>query len=128
MTPIFGAAGPRSALALDPGVSKRVPQRVNRLEREIAPVDLDNDAGLGVVDQSWGCHFRVGANRRHFRWLGWRAPVSACYFPISVSAPIGVPGATLEACVRGFRLHRAPITMDGTVMSGRHHDPRRIVA
>ena len=52
------------------------------------------------------------ANRRHFRWLGWRAPVPACYFPISVSAPIGVPGATLEACVRGFRLHRAPITMD----------------
>jgi hypothetical protein len=26
------------------------------------------------------------SNRRHFRWLGWRAPVSACYFPISVSA------------------------------------------
>ena len=48
LTPIFGAVGPRSALALDPGVGKLVPQRVNRLEREIAPVDLDNDAGLGV--------------------------------------------------------------------------------
>jgi hypothetical protein len=73
--------------------------------------------------KSWGCHFRVEANRRHFRWLGWRAPVSACYFPISVSAsrrPVrffmetGSDGAHLEACqcVRGFRLHRAPITMD----------------
>src|SRR3984893_6874646 len=50
LAPIFGAVGPRSALALDPGVRKRVPQRVNRLEREIAPVDLDNNAGLGVVD------------------------------------------------------------------------------
>src|ERR1700730_4382500 len=36
--------------------------------------------------QSWGGHFRVKANRRHFPWLGWRPPVSACYFPISVSA------------------------------------------
>jgi hypothetical protein len=33
----------------------------------------------------------VKAYRRHFRWLGWRAPVSAWYFRISVSAPIGVP-------------------------------------
>src|SRR5580658_2068251 len=47
LTPIFGAVGPRSALALDPGAGKRVPQRVNRLQREIAPIDLDNDAGLG---------------------------------------------------------------------------------
>src|ERR1019366_7553981 len=37
LTAIFGAVGPRSALALDPGVGKVVPQRVNRLEREIAP-------------------------------------------------------------------------------------------
>src|ERR1700730_14359291 len=29
-----------------------------------------------------------------------------------LTAPIGVPDATLEACVRGFRLRRAPITMD----------------
>ena len=31
-----------------------------------------------------------------------------------LKAPIGVPGATLEAypCVRGFRLRRAPITMN----------------
>ena len=36
--------------------------------------------------QPWGCHFRAKANRRHFRWLGWRAPVSACNFLISVSA------------------------------------------
>ena len=50
LTAIFGAVGPRSALALDPGVGKVVPQRVNRLEREIAPVDLDNNAGLGGVD------------------------------------------------------------------------------
>src|SRR4029077_219698 len=50
LAPIFGAVGPHAALALDPGVGKLVPQRVNRLEREIAPVDLDNDASLGVVD------------------------------------------------------------------------------
>jgi hypothetical protein len=55
LTPIFGAVGPRSALALDPGVGKLVPKRVNRLEREIAPVDLDNDAGLGVVDDELAC-------------------------------------------------------------------------
>ena len=36
LTSIGGAVGPRSALALDPGVGKLVPQRVNRLEREIA--------------------------------------------------------------------------------------------
>ena len=35
LTPIFGAVGPRSALALDPGVSKFFPKRMNRLEREI---------------------------------------------------------------------------------------------
>jgi len=52
LTPIFGAAGPRSALALDPGAGKLVPQRVNRFQREIAPVDLDNDASLGVVDDA----------------------------------------------------------------------------
>ena len=50
LTPIFGAAGPHAALALDPGVSKLFPQRVNRLERKVTPVDLDNDASLGVVD------------------------------------------------------------------------------
>jgi hypothetical protein len=41
LTLIFGAVGPRSALALDPGAGKLFPQRVNRLEREIAPVDID---------------------------------------------------------------------------------------
>src|ERR1700738_3141727 len=40
LAPIFGAVGPRSALALDPGVGKLVPQRVNRLARELAPVDF----------------------------------------------------------------------------------------
>src|ERR1700730_9874485 len=35
---------------------------------------------------SSGSHSRFEANRRHSRWLGWRAPVSACYFPISVAA------------------------------------------
>ncbi len=38
LTPIFGAVGPHAALALDPGVSQLFPQRVNRLEREIAAV------------------------------------------------------------------------------------------
>ena len=47
---IFGAVGPQSPLALDPCVGKRVPQCVNRFEREIALVNIDNDAGLGVVD------------------------------------------------------------------------------
>jgi len=50
LTPIFGAVGPQAALALDLGVSKLFPKRVNRFQREIAPIDLDNDAGLGVVD------------------------------------------------------------------------------
>jgi hypothetical protein len=40
LSPIFGAVGPHAALALDPGVGKLFPQRVNRLGREIAPVDL----------------------------------------------------------------------------------------
>ena len=35
LAPIRGAVGPHSALALDPGVSKFFPKRVNRLEREI---------------------------------------------------------------------------------------------
>src|SRR6202045_5229104 len=48
--PIFGAVGPHAPLALDPGVSKRVPTRMNRLARGIAPMDIDNDAGLGVGD------------------------------------------------------------------------------
>src|ERR1700730_5495716 len=50
LAPIFGAVGPHAALARYPGVGKLFPQRANRLAREIAPVDLDNDAGLGVVD------------------------------------------------------------------------------
>jgi hypothetical protein len=48
--PIFGAVGPHAALALDPRIGKLVPRRVNRLEHEIATIDLDNDTGLGVVD------------------------------------------------------------------------------
>jgi hypothetical protein len=36
LAPIRGAVGPHAALALYPGVGKRVPQRVNGLEREIA--------------------------------------------------------------------------------------------
>jgi hypothetical protein len=40
---IFGAVGPRSALAFDPGVRKLFAKRVNRLQREIAPIDLDNE-------------------------------------------------------------------------------------
>jgi hypothetical protein len=58
------AAGPHAALALDPGVGKLVPKRVNRLEREIAPVDLDNDAGLGVVDDELAV-FHIKTQWRH---------------------------------------------------------------
>jgi hypothetical protein len=36
LAPIRGAVGPHAALALYPGVGRRVPQRVNGLEREIA--------------------------------------------------------------------------------------------
>jgi hypothetical protein len=43
------------------------------------------------------------AYRRHFRWLGWRAPVSTCYFPISVSAPIGVGPKRRAACGKSPR-------------------------
>jgi len=64
LAPIFGAVGPRSALALDPDVGKLVPQRVNRLEREIAAVDLDNDAGLGVVDDELAA-FHIITQWRH---------------------------------------------------------------
>src|SRR6202035_5219456 len=49
LAPVFGAVGPRSALARYPGVGKRVPKRVNRLERETAPMDIDNDAGLSLT-------------------------------------------------------------------------------
>ena len=60
LAPIFGAVGPHAALALYPGVSKLLPQRVNRLEREIAPIDIDNDAGLGVVDDELAvCHIKT---------------------------------------------------------------------
>jgi hypothetical protein len=40
LAPIRGTVGPHAALALDPGVGKLVPQRVNRLERAIAPIDI----------------------------------------------------------------------------------------
>ena len=43
---IFGAVGPRSALALDPGVGKLVPQRVNRLAREIAPIKVFSETSI----------------------------------------------------------------------------------
>ena len=64
LTSIFGAVVPRSALALDPGVGKRVPQRVNRFERKIAPVDVDNEAGLGIVDDELAV-FHVITQWRH---------------------------------------------------------------
>ena len=53
--------------------------------------------------QYWECHFRVGANCGRFRWLGWRAPVSACYRPIFVSAwrrPVRFFGLTPSILVR----------------------------
>src|ERR1700736_5980247 len=64
LTPIFGAVATHAALALDPGVSKLDSKRVNRLEREIAPVDLDNDAGLGVIDNELAV-FHVITQWRH---------------------------------------------------------------
>src|ERR1700736_5666604 len=64
LTPIFGAVATHAALALDPGVSKLDSKRVNRLEREIAPVDLDNDAGLGIVDDQLAV-FHVITEGRH---------------------------------------------------------------
>ena len=61
---IRGAAGPHSPLALDPGVGELVPQRVNRLEHEIAPIDIDDDAGLGVVDDELAV-FHIITQWRH---------------------------------------------------------------
>src|ERR1019366_7154553 len=96
-----------------PGVGKVVPQRVNRLEREIAPVDLDNNAGLGGVDDQLAV-FHVITQRRHaahphafFRGRGdLVADAFACDFPLelgegqkefSVSRPMLV--VVLNCCV-----------------------------
>jgi hypothetical protein len=69
LAPIFGAVGPRSALALNPGVGKLVPKRVNQLEREIAPIDLDNDAGLVVVDDQLAVvHVITGGGISRSNW------------------------------------------------------------
>ncbi len=61
---IFGAIGAQSALALYPAVGNLVPQGVNRLERKVTPVDLDNDASLGVVDDELAV-FHVITQWRH---------------------------------------------------------------
>jgi hypothetical protein len=50
LAPIFGAVGPRAALAPDPGSRKRVPQRMHGFEREKAPINIDNDACLWVSE------------------------------------------------------------------------------
>jgi hypothetical protein len=47
---ISGAIGPRAALALDLGSRKRVPQRMHGFEREIALINIDNDACLWVSE------------------------------------------------------------------------------
>jgi hypothetical protein len=50
LAPIFGAIGPQPPLALDPGIRKRIPKGVHGFEREIALKNIDNDAGLGFID------------------------------------------------------------------------------
>ena len=52
----------------------------------VARLKSSNPSVLARQSSLGGCNFRVGENRRHFRGLAWRAPVSARYFPISVSA------------------------------------------
>ena len=64
MATISGAIGPRAALALDLGSRKRVPQRMHGFEREIAPIDLNDSLGFGLVDNKLAV-FDVIAKWRH---------------------------------------------------------------
>jgi hypothetical protein len=47
---IFRSVGPLAALAFDADAGKLLPQRADGFQREIAPIDVDDDARLFAVD------------------------------------------------------------------------------
>src|ERR1041384_5470154 len=63
-TPIHGAVWPNPALAPDTSGRELLLEITNRLDRKIAPVDVNHDLGFGVIDDQPAI-FHVVAERRH---------------------------------------------------------------